>query len=85
MRKLIGIAIVVSVMVSMVACCKDENKSESNTTSEVTTSGENVIGEKDTSESPSENSNGLTDEKLLALPETDVKEFYYKEAEGDFT
>ena len=82
MRKLVGTVIVVSVMLSIVACGKDDDKSESTITTDVITSGENVTEEEDTSESKSENSDGLSEEELLALPESDAKDFYYKEVEG---
>ena len=63
--------------------CGNNNKTSSNETSTIATNNEteNNTQENTTQEKQEANSNGLSDEELLALPETDVKQFTYEETE----
>ena len=85
MKKKLAVMGLVSIMtMSMVACGKDEKTSSNEPTSVITTDGssEELSTEEDTTEKKADNTDELTDEYLLSLPETPVEEFWYEEIEG---
>ena len=83
MKKKIGIVILATIMVTLVAC-GNESKTGSNETSTVAIDNEteNNTQENITEEKQESNNDELTDEYLLSLPETPVDEFWYEEVEG---
>ena len=80
MKKKIGIVILATMMATLVAC-GNESKTGSNETGTVTTNNEteNNTQENTTEEKQESNSDELTDEYLLSLPETEPSSFNYKE------
>lgn len=80
MKKKIGIVILATMMATLVACGND-SKTGSNETGTVTTNNEteNNTQENTTEEKQESNSDELTDEYLLSLPETEPSSFNYKE------
>ena len=84
MKKIVRVILVSVMTMSMVACGNDERKDSNKTTSLNTTisSGEETTIEEDTTKNKVDNTDELTDEYLLSLPETPADQFRYEEIEG---
>lgn len=83
-KEIITLGLISIMTMSMVACGNDEEKDSNKTTSPNTTisGGEETTVEEDTTKNKVDNTDELTDEYLLSLPETPADQFRYEEIEG---
>lgn len=88
-KKLIVLGLITAMTFSMVACGNDDKSdneittaTETNKNDDTKNNEEDSADDKTDKEDSADKKDELTDEYLLALPETDVKEFFYKEVEG---